>query len=353
MHQDQRIGLALGVLLVGACAAFFFRNETRTNPPAPRLQHAQELDDRIAERTTRPYLKGVEIIEAADRNRARTSADQESSDEDHSTDYWSPLDSPSGQFSSEKSTRDRKSRAKRLNDQNEVLELAPISIPNDNQALSNPGHSGDPAGSNTDAVTHRSNSKSSAPAGDGRTHVVQKGETLSSIAAKTLGSPNRFHELFEANQDQLSDPNALKPGMTIRIPDPHAEASPKPQVGKSRTAFEKESPAVEQSPAVADPSGDFVPPASIDPFPSPKNETQDSSSILLPPPVSDDALLDSPAEPLPVEDSGPAKKFVPARRVPLPGRTIGPQTRLQQPREAGGRKLSQASLESTSGKVAR
>ena len=28
MNQDQRIGLALGVLLVGACSALFFRNET-------------------------------------------------------------------------------------------------------------------------------------------------------------------------------------------------------------------------------------------------------------------------------------------------------------------------------------
>ena len=64
MHQDQRIGLALGVLLIGACAALFFRNETRERVETPRLQHAQELDDRIAERTTRPYLKGVEAVEA-------------------------------------------------------------------------------------------------------------------------------------------------------------------------------------------------------------------------------------------------------------------------------------------------
>ena len=67
MHQDQRIGLALAVLLIGACAAFFFRNETVDVSNAPRLKHAQELDDRIAERTTRPYLKGIETVEAADR----------------------------------------------------------------------------------------------------------------------------------------------------------------------------------------------------------------------------------------------------------------------------------------------
>ena len=38
MNQDQRIGLALGVLLVGACSALFFRNETRKLPNAPKLE---------------------------------------------------------------------------------------------------------------------------------------------------------------------------------------------------------------------------------------------------------------------------------------------------------------------------
>ena len=82
MHQDQRIGLALAVLLIGACAAFFFRNETVDVSNAPRLKHAQELDDRIAERTTRPYLKGIETVEAADRARTRTVADRQSEAED-------------------------------------------------------------------------------------------------------------------------------------------------------------------------------------------------------------------------------------------------------------------------------
>ncbi|MEI8021933.1 MAG: hypothetical protein WCH39_27225, partial [Schlesneria sp.] len=77
MHQDQRIGLALGVLLIGACAALFFRNETIDVSNSPRLQHAQELDDRIAERSTRPYLKGIEVVESADRARTRTVADRQ------------------------------------------------------------------------------------------------------------------------------------------------------------------------------------------------------------------------------------------------------------------------------------
>ena len=67
MQQDQRIGLALAVLLIGACGAFFFRNETRERSQTPQLKNAQKLDDRIAQKTHHPYLKGIENVEADDR----------------------------------------------------------------------------------------------------------------------------------------------------------------------------------------------------------------------------------------------------------------------------------------------
>ena len=131
MHQDQRIGLALAVLLIGACAAFFFRNETVDVSNAPRLKHAQELDDRIAERTTRPYLKGIETVEAADRARTRTVADRqpeaEDVDEDHGRSFWSPTDSVGGR----KSAGQRKPRASLSDADSDIEELDPISVPSD------------------------------------------------------------------------------------------------------------------------------------------------------------------------------------------------------------------------------
>ncbi|MDB6177764.1 peptidoglycan-binding protein LysM [Paracoccus sp. Z330] len=49
-------------------------------------------------------------------------------------------------------------------------------------------------------------------------HTVQKGETLSAIAAKYLGSANKYPAIFEANRPMLSDPDKIYPGQTLRIP---------------------------------------------------------------------------------------------------------------------------------------
>jgi nucleoid-associated protein YgaU len=52
----------------------------------------------------------------------------------------------------------------------------------------------------------------------GRTHKVQKGETLSHIAQKYYGKASEYPKLFEANRDQLKDPDKIREGMTLRIP---------------------------------------------------------------------------------------------------------------------------------------
>lgn len=56
MHRDKKLGLALGILLVGIVAAFFFRNEPRKDSDLPRLEDAQALDDAIEEKPIAPYL---------------------------------------------------------------------------------------------------------------------------------------------------------------------------------------------------------------------------------------------------------------------------------------------------------
>ena len=49
-------------------------------------------------------------------------------------------------------------------------------------------------------------------------HTVEKGDTLSAIAKKTLGNANRYHEIFEANKPMLSHPDKIYPGQVLRIP---------------------------------------------------------------------------------------------------------------------------------------
>lgn len=49
-------------------------------------------------------------------------------------------------------------------------------------------------------------------------HVVQSGETLSKIAKIHLDNANRYMEIFNANKDQLSNPDLIKPGQKLLIP---------------------------------------------------------------------------------------------------------------------------------------
>jgi len=53
---------------------------------------------------------------------------------------------------------------------------------------------------------------------DAREHIVGEGEHLWGIAARFYGSGSRWNEIFEANRDVLDKPEALKAGMTLRIP---------------------------------------------------------------------------------------------------------------------------------------
>src|SRR5262245_55973213 len=50
------------------------------------------------------------------------------------------------------------------------------------------------------------------------TYTVKAGDTLSKIAHDTLGDPNAYAQIFNANRDQLADPNAIKPGQVLKIP---------------------------------------------------------------------------------------------------------------------------------------
>ena len=62
--------------------------------------------------------------------------------------------------------------------------------------------------------------QASATAGSGvmTTYTVQSGDTLSAIAKRFLGNANDYMEIFNLNRDQLSDPDKIKPGQVLKIP---------------------------------------------------------------------------------------------------------------------------------------
>jgi nucleoid-associated protein YgaU len=57
-----------------------------------------------------------------------------------------------------------------------------------------------------------------AAAAAAKTYTVKAGDTLSAIAKEELGSANAYMKIFEANRDQLSDPDKIKPGQVLKIP---------------------------------------------------------------------------------------------------------------------------------------
>ena len=52
----------------------------------------------------------------------------------------------------------------------------------------------------------------------GASYTVQKGDSLSRIAKRELGSYNLWNVIYEANRDQLSNPNVIRPGQVLTIP---------------------------------------------------------------------------------------------------------------------------------------
>ncbi|NLE30576.1 MAG: LysM peptidoglycan-binding domain-containing protein [Phycisphaerae bacterium] len=57
-----------------------------------------------------------------------------------------------------------------------------------------------------------------APAGQ-RIHVVQPKDTIYSLARKYYGDMHQWRKIWQANQDQVPDPNKIKIGQRLIIPE--------------------------------------------------------------------------------------------------------------------------------------
>ena len=53
---------------------------------------------------------------------------------------------------------------------------------------------------------------------EGTSYTVQKGDTLSHIAKAHYGRASKWKAIFDANRDQLDDPDRIQPGQVLQIP---------------------------------------------------------------------------------------------------------------------------------------
>jgi len=52
----------------------------------------------------------------------------------------------------------------------------------------------------------------------GLTYKVVSGDTLSKIAKRFYGDANSYKKIFDANRDQLNDPDMIKVGQELKLP---------------------------------------------------------------------------------------------------------------------------------------
>ena len=50
-------------------------------------------------------------------------------------------------------------------------------------------------------------------------YKVQPGDTLSKIAKKFLGDPNKYQQIVQTNRETIKDPDKIQVGQTIRLPN--------------------------------------------------------------------------------------------------------------------------------------
>lgn len=202
MQQDQKVGLALGVLLIGTVAAFFFRNETHPVRKPPTLNRAAEVDREIAERNLTPYFAPQAGEREVSAPSPRTAADLDSEPDvrtgERRLPTWDEL-----QAEIEDPFAD-----------DAGLDAVPTPAPDPIQVEIAAEAAEQSIVSTKPVVTSEP-----SPVTAETIHEVQRGDTLSSIAGKYFGSQAKFQEIFNANRDQLRDANDLKIGMKLRIPD--------------------------------------------------------------------------------------------------------------------------------------
>jgi hypothetical protein len=231
MHPDKKVGLALGILLIGITGAFFFRNDA----PSPKedtltLSDPESLDRKASQKPGAPYFPEIETRDTNEEldlaNVPEISASGVVPDVPQvgSTGYRGIFAAPisDGPGSVERFADRRAPLPGRDLDAHEGEFVGFDSGGRGETPLVAAGQRKS-AGSNTDFITHK----------------VVAGDNLSKLAKKYLGSHTEYLTLYEANRDLLASPDDLAPGMQLKIPQGAGEgktpSNPSPGAASTST----------------------------------------------------------------------------------------------------------------------
>ncbi|MEO2015263.1 MAG: LysM peptidoglycan-binding domain-containing protein [Fuerstiella sp.] len=214
MHPDRKIGIAMGILLVGVVAALFFRNEPLPVDDSLSVRREQELNDRLRERDVSVYLSEgndpdvdlepqFDLPELLHRMKSRAPVAPKP--------IGLPTSDPAGNqdFAAGEGTSDR-------------LRFAPpeVALQGNIAAANGSSETSTAPTSMADVLANvdfgKTDTAEAAP--EFFEYTVQLGDTLSEIAEKYLGSQSRYREVYEANKDRMASPDHLRVGKAIRIP---------------------------------------------------------------------------------------------------------------------------------------
>lgn len=67
-------------------------------------------------------------------------------------------------------------------------------------------------------VTSSTRSTAAMVGGNATEYTVKRGDTLSAIAQDHYGRASAWRRIFDANRDQIDDPDLIRPGQVLVIP---------------------------------------------------------------------------------------------------------------------------------------
>ena len=235
MHPDKKVGLALGILLIGITGAFFFRNDAPSSAQETlTLTDPAALDRKASQKPGAPYFPEPKVQEGNGDPGSDLASVPESSASDvipglprvGPTGYQGMLAEPISVDALQDSTEQFADRKAPLpspgRDLDSLENVLARNAEARNSAELQPGEATaarvvvDGGLSSAKSGPSRQSSTTSSPTFI--THEVVAGDNLSRLAKQYLGSHAKYLTLFEANRDVLATPDDLSLGMKLKIP---------------------------------------------------------------------------------------------------------------------------------------